>query len=191
MTKRQLSALQRILEREAAAYQALSGRPAPGQHPSENKFAVSDGNICILSDELFSDLKMGERVDSLAQIVRNERKGETHFPVPEHQIDRSYWARQIGRGGDQLHGVELSAPVLHPDRLHFDNVGVAEVPTEIMGKFDPQLLVDAADAIGGSPLYFLGYGPFNGHFPSLLIMPPGWTESNCTKPIALVLPMRI
>lgn len=190
MTQKQLAALRRILDREAAAYRMLSGRSIPGQHPSEDKFAVSDGNICILSDTPFPDLKMGERVDSLTQIVQNERKSETHFPVPKDQIDRPRWARLIRRDGGQPHGVELSASVLRPDQLHFDDAGAVETP-EVVGKFDPQLLVDAADAVGGNPLFFLGYGPFNGHFPSLLVMPPDWTESNCAKPIALVLPMRI
>ena len=191
MTKKQLAALQRILDREMAAYRALSSRPTPGQHPSENKFTICDGNICILLNNPLPDLPMGERVDFLIQIVRNERKGETHFPVPEHQIDRPRWTRLIRRDGGQPHGVELSVPVLRPDQLHFDDVGTTETPTEVMGKFDPQLLVDAIDAVGGSPFFFLGFGPFNGHFPSLLVMPPDWTERDCTKPIALVLPMRI
>ena len=95
MTKKQLAALQRILEREVAAYRALSGRPTPGQHPSQDKYAISDGNICILLNEPLPNLPMGEPVDSLVQIVRNERKSQTHFPVPEDEIDRSYWARQI------------------------------------------------------------------------------------------------
>lgn len=158
MTQKQLAALRRILDREAAAYRMLSGRPIPGQHPSEDKFAVSDGNICILSDTPFPDLKMGERVDSLTQIVQNERKSETHFPVPKDQIDRPRWARLIRRDGGQPHGVELSASVLRPDQLHFDDAGTAEASTEVVGKFDPQLLVDAIDAVGGSLLFFWALG---------------------------------
>lgn len=167
-----------------------SGRLASGQHPSEDKYAVSDGNICILSDVPFPDLRMGERADSLAQIIKNERKGETHFPVPENQIDRSYWMRQIGRYKGRPHGIKISAPIVHSDQMHFSDTGTANSPMEVMGKFDAQLLVDAVDAVGDKPFFFLGYGPFNGHFPSLIVMPPDWTEPNCTKPIALVLPMR-
>lgn len=191
MTNKQLAALQRILEREAAAYRALSGRPAPGQHPSEDKFAVSDGNICVLLDAPLPDLPLGERVDSLAKIVWDERKSEAHYPVPGEQVDRSRWARQIKREGDRPHGILISAPITRPNQLLLDDAGTAETPTEVVGKFDPQLLVDAADAIGNGPLFFLGYGPFNGHFPSLIVMPPDWTESNCNKPIALVFPLRI
>ena len=61
MTKKQLAALLRILEREAAAFQTLSGRPVPGQHPSQNKVAISDGNICVLLDApipVNADLKL-------------------------------------------------------------------------------------------------------------------------------------
>lgn len=192
MTKKQFAALQRILEREATAYRALPGRPVPGQHPSEDKFAVSDGNICILLDAPLPNLPMGERVDFLVRIVHNERKGETHFPVPENQIDRPHWMRLIKRGGSESHGVELAAPILHPDQLIFEDAGVAKTSTEVTGKFDPQLLIDAVEVTGGRKAgFFLGFGPFNGHFPSLLVMPPDWNEHNCTKPIALVLPLRI
>ena len=190
MTKKQLAALQRILDREEAAYQVLSGRPSPGQHPSQGKFAISDGDICVLSNTPFPDLKLGGRVDSLAQIVQNERRGETHVPVPENQIDYSRWARQIGRSGDRMHGVEISAPILHPDQLQIYQAEAAASSKEITGKFNPQLLIDAVDIVGESSLLFLGYGPFNGHFPSLLVMPPDWTEFNSAKPIALVFPLR-
>lgn len=191
MTKKQLAALQRILDRETVAYRMLSGRPAPGQHPSEDKFAVSDGDICILLDTPLPNFPMGERVDSLNQIVQNERRSEAHSPVPEGEIDHPRWTRQARHCNDQLQGIVLSAPIIRPDQLNFEEAGIAETTTEVTGKFDPQLLVDAAEAVGGSPLYFLGYGPFNGHFPSLFVMPPDWTESNCAKPIALVLPLRV
>lgn len=189
MTKRQLFALQRILEREAAAYQALSGRPSPGQHPSQDKYAVSDGDICILSDEPFPDLKMGGRVDALARIVQGERKSEAHFPVPETQIDRSRWERKIKRCNGRPHGIEISAPIVHPNQLLIYQAE-AVASSKISGKFDPQLLVDAVDVVGESPILFLGYGPFNAHFPSLLIFPPEWTEQKGTDPIALVFPLR-
>ena len=186
MTRKQLSALQRILDREAAMHQVLSGRPSPGQHPSQGKYAVSDGDICILSNEPFPDVKLGGRADSLAQIVQNERKSEAHFPVPEDQVDRSRWARWARRPD---RGVELTAPILHPDQFVIYEAE-AKSSTEVSGKFDPQLLVDAVDAVGGNPLLFLGYGPFNSHFPSLLMFPPEWTEERGADPIALVLPLR-
>lgn len=190
MTKKQLAALQRILDREAAAYQMLSGRPTPGQHPSQGKYAVSDGDICILSDTPFPDLKMGGRVDSLARIVQGERKSEAHFPVPETQIDISCWTRQIKRCNGRPHGVEISAPIIHPDQLQIYQAEAVASSKEITGKFDPQLLVDAVDALGESSLFFLGFGPFNAHFPSLLVFPPEWTEEREAEPIALVFPLR-
>lgn len=59
MTREQINALRRILEREAVTYQARIGRPAPGQHQSEDKTAVTDGNICVLLDAAIPDLPMG------------------------------------------------------------------------------------------------------------------------------------
>ena len=190
MTKKQLAALQRILDREEAAYRMLSGRPAPGQHPSQNKYAISDGDICILMDAPLPDFPLGGRVDSLAKIVWNERKSETRYPVPEDQINRSRWERKIKRCGDQLHGVELSVPILHPEQLAIYRAEAAASSKEVTGKFDPQLLVDAVDVVGESPILFLGYEPFNSHFPSLLVFPPEWTEERGAEPIALVFPLR-
>lgn len=190
MTEKQIAALQRILAREVVAYRALACRPAPGQHPSGDKYAISDGNICVLLDAPLPELHMSVRADSLTKFVQNERKNGLHFPVSGGQIDRSFWGKQAHQGGNRPHGVELSAPVLHPEQLTLDDAGTAETPTEVIAEFDPQLLVDAADAVGGSPIFFLGYGPSNEHFPSLLVMPPDYTERNCAEPIALVLPLR-
>lgn len=190
MTERQVAALQRILEREAVAYRTLADRPAPGQHPSQDKWAVSDGDICILLHEPLPNLPMSVRADSLARFVQNERKRELHFPVPANQIDRSYWARLIGQGGNRPQGVELSAPILRPDQLVFDDSGVAEPKMEVSGKFDAQLLIDAIDVVGCSPLVFIGAGLLDGHYPPLLMMPPLWTEQNCAEPLALILPYK-
>ena len=66
MTKKQLAALRRILDREKAAYQVRSGRPAPGQHPSEDKYAIADGTICVLMDGPEAALPEGEQADTFA-----------------------------------------------------------------------------------------------------------------------------
>lgn len=188
MTRKQITALQRILAREAAEYQVRSGHPVPGQHPSGDKYTVTDGITCVLLDTPAPTLPMGEQADTFFEIVQKERKNEAHFPVPSDQISASRWR---GQTKQQRQGVELSAPILYPEQLRVDDLGTAAAPTVIKGQFDPQLLVDAAEAVGSEPLLFLGYGPFNKHFPSLLVMPPTWTEFNCTKPIALVLSMRV
>ena len=67
MTKKQLAALRRILDREKAAYQVRSGRPAPGQHPSEDKYAIADGTICVLMDGPEAALPVGEQADTFAR----------------------------------------------------------------------------------------------------------------------------
>lgn len=192
MTKKQLAAIQRILAREAAEFQVRPDRPFPGQHPSENKYAVTDGIICVLMDSPVSALPLGEQADTFARIVRNERKSEAHFPVPVNQIDISRWKAQAKKQRSQTQRIELSAPILLPEQLRVDDL---DAPTVVEGHFDPQLLVDAAEAVGGDPLFFLGYGRFKRHFPSLLVMPPMWldksvAESMTQDPIALVLSLR-
>lgn len=192
MTKKQLAALQRILAREAAAYQGRSDRPAPGQHPSRDKYAVTDGTICVLMDSPAPDLPMGEQADSFIEIVQNERKSEAHFPVPADQISVPKWKTQIKQ---QKQEIEISAPIIRPEQLTVSDLDATDAPTVVVGHFALQLLVDAAEAVGGDPLFFLGYGRFNSRFPSLLVMPPMWidrsgAESMAQDPIALVLPLR-
>lgn len=200
MTKKQLAALRRILDREKAAYQVRSGRPAPGQHPSEDKYAITDGTICVLMDGPEAALPVGEQADTFARSVRNERKSEAHFPVPADQINVNKWRTQTKRQSSQSQGAELTAPILRPEQLCVDDLDAPtkqlrvdnlDTSTVVVGHFDPQLLVDAAEAVGGNPLFFLGYGRFNSRFPSLLVMPPEWTELNCTGPIALILPLPV
>ena len=212
MTKKQLAALQRILAREKAAYQVCSGRPAPGQHPSEDKYAITDGTICVLMDGPEAALPVGEQADTFARIVRNERKSEAHVPVPADQINVSKWRTQAKRQSSQSQGAELTAPILRPEQLCVDDLDAPtkqlrvddlDAPTKqlrvddldtstvVVGHFDPQLLVDAVEAVGGNPLFFLGYGRFNSRFPSLLVMPPEWTELNCTNPIVLILTLPV
>ena len=196
MTKKQLAALQRILDREVAAYQVRSGRPAPGQHQSEDKVAITDGDICVLLDTLLPELPVGEQADSFARIFRNERESGGHLPVTMEQINVTCWkelAKEWNRQTD-IHGVELSA-FQSAVQLNVDPaVPRQAVPvgnsSSVNAQFDPQLLVDAAEAVGGKPIYFLGFGCFNHHYPSLLVIPPKWTENGAAEPIALVFPIR-
>lgn len=186
MTKKQLAALQRILDRERVAYQVRSDRPAPGQHPSENKYAITDGYVCVLMNSPCPGLPIGERADYLAKIVRNERKCGKHLPILCDQIDMRYWTEKAKYYSDSAYGITLFASAIHPDQLALD-MGAAE---GVSGRFHPQQLMDAAIAVGGNPLCFLGFGPLNGHFPSLLMFHPEWTERNCSEPIALVTSLR-
>lgn len=98
MTRKQIHALHRILDREVATYQARIGRPVPGQHQSEGKVAVTDGRICVLLDALIPDLPMGERANSFASIIRHERESDSYFPVPTNQVLVSDW-RDNGASG--------------------------------------------------------------------------------------------
>lgn len=191
MTKKQIAALQRILEREAAEHRMRPDRPSPGQHPCGGKYAVTDGMICVLMDAPEPTLPLGEQADTFAEIVHKERKSEAHYPVPADQINVSKWRTQAKRRNEQSQRVKLSTSILPPEKLRIDDLEATGAPTVIEGQFNPQLLVDAVEAVGGDSLLFLGYGRFNKRFPSLLVMPPEWTEINCSDPIALVLSLRV
>lgn len=183
MTQKQLAALRRILNREAETYQARIGRPVPGQHQSEHKVAITDGRICVLMDVLFPELPIGGRADSFASIVRKERASDSYYPVSADQSRITSWRALARKQVDDVSGVEITVqpenkfelPYVHP----------------IIGRFNPQLLVDAVDAIGRKPQIFLGMGPFSERFPSLLVFPSGWMDNGELGPVAFVLALRI
>lgn len=185
MTKKQINALRRILEREAVTYQARIGRPAPGQHQSEDKVAVTDGNICVLLDVTIPDLSMGDRADSFASIIRNERSSDSYFPVSADQIGVSDWRALAKKQAGDGSGIELT---VQPD----SNPSGSEqsILNPIMGRFNPQLLVDAVDAVGGKPQFFLGMGRFSSRFPSMLVFPPDWQDNDTSGPVVFVLSLR-
>ena len=186
MTKQQINALHRILEREAVTYQARIGRPTPGQHQSEDKVAVTDGNICVLLDATIPDLPMGERADSFAAIIRNERNSDSYFPVSADQIRVSDWRALVKKQTGDGSSIELT---VQPDS---DPSGPRQsILNLIMGRFNPQLLVDAVDAVGGKPQFFLGMGRFSSRFPSLLVFPTSWRDNGSSGPVVLVLSLRI
>lgn len=185
MTRKQINALCRILEREAVTYQARIGRPAPGQHQSEDKVAVTDGNICVLLDVTIPDLPMGDRADSFASIIRNERNSDRYFPVSADQIRVSDWRALAKKQAEDGSGIELN---IQPDS---DPSGPGQsILNLITGRFNPQLLVDAVDAVGGKPQFFLGMGRFNFRFPSLLVFPPDWRDNDVSGPVVFVLSLR-
>lgn len=186
MTRKQINALRRILDREAATYLARIGRPAPGQHQSEDKVAVTDGNICVLLDVTIPDLPMGERADSFASIIRNERSSDSYFPVSADQIRVSDWRALAKKQAGDGSGIELT---VQPDG---DPSGPGQsILNLIMGRFNPQLLIDAVDAVGGKPQFFLGMGRFSSRFPSLLVFPTAWQDNGSSGPVVLVLSLRI
>lgn len=186
MTRKQINALHRILEREAVTYQARIGCPTPGQHQSEDKAAVTDGNICVLLDATIPDLPMGDRADSFASIIRNERSSDSYFPVSADQVRVSDWRALAKKQGGDGPGIELT---VQPDS---DPSGPGQsILNLIMGCFNPQLLVDAVDAVGGKPQFFLGMGLFSSRFPSLLVFPAGWRDNGSSGPVVLILSLRI
>ena len=183
MTQKQIVALRRILDWEVETYQVRMGRPAPGQHQSEDKVAVTDGNICVLLDNLSPELPIGERADTFVAIVRNERTSDGYFPIPANQIRISEWRALARKRTGDAPGVELT--------VRQDNKFELPYLSLISGRFNPQLLVDAVDVVGGKPQLFMGIGRFNARFPGLLAFPSPWTESGDYGPVVLLFSLRI
>lgn len=108
IAQKQLTALRRILNRESETYQARIGRPAPGQHQSEDEVVVTDGRICVLMDALSPELPVRERADSFASIVRKERLSDGYYPVSADQIRITSWRALARKQADDVSGVEFT-----------------------------------------------------------------------------------
>lgn len=73
----------------------------------------------MLMNSPVSALPLGEQADTFARIVRNERKGEAHFPVPVNQIDISRWKAQAKKQRSQTQRImdlifRILYVIIHP-----------------------------------------------------------------------------
>lgn len=81
MTKKQIAALQRIIDREASRIEwkkqnRKEGDPevekTAGAHPSHEKVIVTDGYVAVVFSEMPAELPEAERNDSLYDLIRND-----------------------------------------------------------------------------------------------------------------------
>lgn len=65
LTKKQLSALQRIVGREQTRYDETQSEALAGVHPSEKHFAITDGTMVVLFAEQPEGIPVGDRAEYL------------------------------------------------------------------------------------------------------------------------------
>ena len=64
LTKKQLSALQRIVGREQTRYDGIQSEALAGVHPSEKHFAITDGTMVVLFMEQPKGIPVGDRTET-------------------------------------------------------------------------------------------------------------------------------
>ena len=74
LTKKQLSALQRIVGREQTRYDEIQSETLAGVHPSEKHFAITDGTMVVLFAEQPEGIPVGDRTETYDKYVQDYLK---------------------------------------------------------------------------------------------------------------------
>ena len=74
LTKKQLSALQRIVGREQTRYDEIQSEALAGVHPSEKHFAITDGTMVVLFAEQPEGIPVGDRTETYDKYVQDYLK---------------------------------------------------------------------------------------------------------------------
>ena len=74
LTKKQLSALQRIVGREQTRYDEIQSEALAGVHPSEKHFAITDGTMVVLFAKQPEGIPVGDRTETYDKYVQDYLK---------------------------------------------------------------------------------------------------------------------
>lgn len=196
MTKKQIAALQRMIDREASRIEwkkqnRKRGDPAveetAGVHPSHEKYIVTDGYVAVIFSEKPAELPEAERMDSLYDMMRNDIHNQDCFN--DHFLALTVTAAHISEWKQQ-------AKLWKAGKTHKTGAVpvklIAQKPDggTVEGFYDPRYLVDAVEAIGPSAMLYIGRYSRNSPFCSLLVYPKNWIEDSDSK-VGYVLPLRI
>lgn len=176
MTKKQLAALQRIINRD---FGRLSGA-----HPSCDHYVVTDGSVAVIFCGKPDGVPEAERIDWLYETIQKDI--ECHGRYHDHFLALTVTADHISKWKKQVkpwkEGKTYKYDVV-PVRLtaQINNGGV------VKGLYKPRYLLDAVEVIGpGAMLYVGGHNGVS----SLLVLPKNWMENDCHV-VGYVLPVRI
>ena len=174
MTKKQIAALKRIVDREnfrnnKDKLPGDDGYIPGGVHPSDAGYVVTDGYIAVLFPEKPDGISEAGRLEHIGKIVTDERENGNHVLIEEKfpLDDWKKFARQEEKLGNQ--------------------------PRVTIGgntDFNPRLVIDAMEAIGTDAMAYLGCTSKRTSYNTLLIYPKDWMEDPDNCPVAFVLPLR-
>lgn len=196
MTKKQISALQRMIDREASRIEwkkqnRKEGDPAveetAGAHPSHEKYIVTDGYVAVIFPEKPAELPEAERIDSLYDMMRNDIHNQDCFN--DHFLALTVTAAHISEWKQQAKpwkAGKTNKTGAVPVKLTAQKSDGETVE----GFYDPRYLVDVVEAIGPSVMLYIGRYSRHSPFCSLLVYPKNWMEEHDPK-VGYVLPLRI
>lgn len=180
MTKKQLAALDRILERERNSRQ---GKPC-GVHPAHDRYIITDGSAAVILFEKPDGVPEADNLDSVFSVIQNDWE-ECDYTLAltvtaERIKDWKRLARPWRAGKTQKDGVV-------PVRITAWMEGRAQAA----GSYNPALLVDAVEAVGPGCMVYIGYSrKRSSQRPNLIVYPKDWMERT-PEIMGYVLPLRI
>lgn len=175
MTQKQIRAMHRILAHERKSKGVNEFHPKPGLHPCYSQHLISDDYVTIILNQPLEGVPIGSRMDSMGGTISRECNRGLHYPLEDSEINPDAWRQLKTRDGKDKNSVELSV--------------IDEDGEVIRGQFSPRCLLDALDAAGKNPCFYLGYGGMTLRYPTLLIAPRE-SASNDGPDIVRVLPLR-
>lgn len=148
LTKKQIAAMERMIDYERYNKEERKLGGGAGLHPSEDKFIITDGMVVVVFNEQPDCLELAEREDFYCKYVDDLMKDDRSIrasAVPTIQECKQVirdWKKMSNLGKPQRPKVEVS--------------GVDERGNRIVSYFDARLLVNAMEAMGSSFAVFIG-----------------------------------
>lgn len=196
MTKKQLAALQRIIDREASRIawgkerlketDQDSMREA-GLHPSRDRYVVTDGNVAIIFRDKPEGVHEVERMDGLYDIMRTEIEFNDQFY--DHLLALTVTASRINEW-KHMSFAWKAGKTSKTGAIPVKLTAQREDGGTLEGFYDPRYVLDAAEAIGPGAMLYIGRYSKNSPFCSLLVFPRDWME-NKDHVTGYVLPLRM
>jgi hypothetical protein len=186
MTKKQLAALNRIMEREQVRYDRTKPGDTAGVHPSGERFAVTDGSVILLFVEKPEGVPEAEHTDTFEKFVQDYLTEYDEYLVDApptvddcKEVIRN-WEKMDQSGKPLLPRITITA--------HDDN------GEPITSYFNAQLYIDLLESVGPyHDIYMVNSRSVHFPLPCLLVYKRGGLEAlhavNWSEP-AMLLPCR-
>lgn len=185
MTKKQLSALQRIVGREQSRRADSKSPEVAGVHPSGERFAVTDGNLVVLFAEEPGNIPEAERADIFDQFVQNFLKDNDCWLVANPPTVDD--CKKIVREWKKLK--TIGKPLIPKITITATHGDKGETTTSC---FDARLYIDLLEAVGSYRNIYIGSSrTARVPYPCLLVYKRNgredWQDVNWNEP-GLLLP---
>lgn len=177
MTKKQQSAIQRIISRDTSR-RNFDKRPGDdgfipgGIHPSDKGYVVTDGMVAIYFPDKPEGFPDASALPRMSKLILDEWKNGNHILI-EQELPVDEWKQVIRQQKNTD----------YPPRI---TITVDPLPPS---DFNPRLVIDAMEAMGAGAMVYIGKTRDHPSYDTLLVYPKNWMESP-DSPLALVLPYR-